>query len=394
MALRIADNFSYQGKLPNFVRDTFETLAEMKAYPDTSIDEGHISLCLEDGKRYKFLSTYTNDPTTGKWRKIIDSALDITSENPIQNKVVTEKFNEIELSITNQIKALQTAATLQYKELTNTLEELDFLITTINTSIDNRINNNEEVISAALTDLEKKKLDSTTTINGHEIGSGLDLTKSDIGLGNVDNTSDANKPVSSATSVALNEKVDKKTGYSLVNDNLITKLEQLPTNSQLTVAQGAITETLSNHVSDTNNPHNVTATQVGLGDYISYTPSTLPVSNPQLTELNKKVNKTFTINGHDLSGNSLTLVKADLVLGNVDNTSDLDKPISTATQEALNELTDSTQEALDTKADDYLVVISLNDLKNIILDNEATIAAVLHELQQRILKLETYEPEE
>ena len=394
MALRIADNFSYQGKLPNFVRDTFETLAEMKAYPDTSIDEGHISLCLEDGKRYKFLSTYTNDPTTGKWRKIIDSVLDITSENPIQNKVVTEKFNEIELSITNQIKALQTAATLQYKELTNTLEELDFLITTINTSIDNRINNNEEVISAALTDLEKKKLDSTTTINGHEIGSGLDLTKSDIGLGNVDNTSDANKPVSSATSVALNEKVDKKIGYSLVNDNLITKLEQLPTNSQLTVAQGAITETLSNHVSDTNNPHNVTAAQVGLGDYSSYTPSTLPVSNPQLTELNKKVNKTFTINGHDLSGNSLTLVKADLVLGNVDNTSDLDKPISTATQEALNELTDSTQEALDTKADDYLVVISLNNLKNIILDNEATVAAVLHELQQRILKLETYESEE
>ena len=44
--------------------------------------------------------------------------------------------------------------------------------------------------------------------------------------------------------------------------------------------------------------------------------------------------------------------------------------------------------------DVYLVVISLNDLRDIILDNEATIAAVLHELQQRILKLETYEPEE
>ena len=33
------------------------------------------------------------------------------------------------------------------------------------------------------------------------------LSKSDVGLGNCDNTSDANKPVSSATQTALNAKV-------------------------------------------------------------------------------------------------------------------------------------------------------------------------------------------
>ena len=35
------------------------------------------------------------------------------------------------------------------------------------------------------------------------------LTKADVGLGNVDNTSDANKPISTATQTALNEKLDK-----------------------------------------------------------------------------------------------------------------------------------------------------------------------------------------
>lgn len=33
------------------------------------------------------------------------------------------------------------------------------------------------------------------------------ITKSDVGLGNVDNTSDANKPISSATQTALNAKI-------------------------------------------------------------------------------------------------------------------------------------------------------------------------------------------
>lgn len=39
----------------------------------------------------------------------------------------------------------------------------------------------------------------------------LTLTKSDVGLANVDNTSDANKPVSTAQQTALNLKVDKTT---------------------------------------------------------------------------------------------------------------------------------------------------------------------------------------
>ena len=67
------------------------------------------------------------------------------------------------------------------------------------------------------------------TIEGQSLeGSGnIDLTKSDVGLSNVDNTSDVNKLVSTATQSALDLKVDKVTGKSLITDTEITRLATL-----------------------------------------------------------------------------------------------------------------------------------------------------------------------
>ena len=49
------------------------------------------------------------------------------------------------------------------------------------------------------------------TIEGQSLlgGGNIDLAKGDVGLGNVDNTSDANKPVSTATQTALDAKTNK-----------------------------------------------------------------------------------------------------------------------------------------------------------------------------------------
>ena len=44
------------------------------------------------------------------------------------------------------------------------------------------------------------------------------LTKADVGLGNVDNTSDANKPISAATQTALNGKLDKTEVVDVTSD--------------------------------------------------------------------------------------------------------------------------------------------------------------------------------
>lgn len=93
MAIKIGANFAYNGKLPNFERDSFETKAAMKAFNENNIDEGHLSYCKEDGNIYQYKSTNTVDATTGKWRIfktdiVVDAALNGTSPNPIQNKAV------------------------------------------------------------------------------------------------------------------------------------------------------------------------------------------------------------------------------------------------------------------------------------------------------------------
>lgn len=46
----------------------------------------------------------------------------------------------------------------------------------------------------------------TTTVNGHALSANVTVTKSDVGLGSVDNTSDADKPISDDTQAALDLK--------------------------------------------------------------------------------------------------------------------------------------------------------------------------------------------
>lgn len=72
-------------------------------------------------------------------------------------------------------------------------------------------------------------------------------TKSDVGLGNADNTSDANKPVSTAQQTALDGKVDKAAGYGLSKNDYsdadkasVTAFNELG----LSVVNGFITQTI------------------------------------------------------------------------------------------------------------------------------------------------------
>lgn len=65
--IQVADNFNYRGKKPNFDRDSFDTLQDMKNYSENSLDDGHICYCKETNKHYKFNSNNQSDPTTGKW---------------------------------------------------------------------------------------------------------------------------------------------------------------------------------------------------------------------------------------------------------------------------------------------------------------------------------------
>lgn len=62
----------------------------------------------------------------------------------------------------------------------------------------------------------------TRTVAGHALSADVTLVKGDVGLGNVDNTADADKPVSTAQQTALDGKVDKVTGKGLSTNDYTT----------------------------------------------------------------------------------------------------------------------------------------------------------------------------
>ena len=78
MAIKIGSNFTFQGQQPNFERDRFATKAAMKAFPETSIDDGHLSYCAEDGNTYQFKSSNSVDNVTGKWR-VFNADVDLSN---------------------------------------------------------------------------------------------------------------------------------------------------------------------------------------------------------------------------------------------------------------------------------------------------------------------------
>ena len=127
------------------------------------------------------------------------------------------------------------------------------------------------------------------------------VTKAQVGLDNVDNTSDVNKPISSATQTALNTKLESS---DIANFETSTELD----------------------TRDTNNRNRTNHTGTQLASTISDFGSSV--------EGNTQVALNTTHRG--LTDNPHSVTKAQVGLGNVDNTSDINKPISSATQTALD----------------------------------------------------------
>ena len=96
MAIKIGSNFTFQGKQPNFERDRFATKAAMKAFPETSIDDGHLSYCAEDGNTYQFKSSNSVDAVTGKWR-VFKADVDL-STYATKDGVATDLAKKVDIS--------------------------------------------------------------------------------------------------------------------------------------------------------------------------------------------------------------------------------------------------------------------------------------------------------
>lgn len=262
---------------------------------------------------------------------------------------------------------------------------------------------------SAITNLESELSSKALAIDltNHENSSNNphSVTKSQVGLGNADNTSDLDKPISTATQTALDLKIDESregqaNGIATLDGAGLVPAAQLPSyvDDVLEYANlagfpvtgelgkiyiaidtgytyrwtgtvyvditgkvdsvdgrtGAVTLTdlyepkntnIQTHIADTNNPHGVTKTQVGLSNVDNTSDADKPVSNAQQTALDSKQDTLVsgtdikTLEGQSLLGSgNIDLTKTDVGLDQVDNTSDANKPVQNVLYGAIGDI--------------------------------------------------------
>ena len=209
------------------------------------------------------------------------------------------------------------------------------------------------VLSAA----DKTKLDGIATgaqVNTVDSVAGktgaVTLVKGDVGLANVDNTSDVNKPVSTAQQTALDGKqpldsdLTAIAGLTPTNDDIVQRKAGVWTNrtpaqvkTDLALTKSDVGLANVDNTSDTNKPIS-TATQTALDGKqpLDADLTAIAALAPADDAIIQRKSSAWVSRTMAQLKTDLALTKSDVGLSNVDNTSDANKPISTATQTALD----------------------------------------------------------
>ncbi|MFM6943075.1 MAG: hypothetical protein ACKOW4_07210 [Aquirufa sp.] len=199
-------------------------------------------------------------------------------------------------------------------------------------SVNLKANATDLALKADITDLNLKAPLASPTFTGNVSG----ITAAMVGLGSVDNTPDVAKPISTATQASL----DLKASITSVNlkanaADLALKADITSLNLKAPIASPTFTGIVSG----------ISASMVGLANVDNTTDLTKPISSATQTALDLKANVTDLEAGLATKAGTasptftgiVSGITASMVgLGNVNNTSDANKPISTATQAALD----------------------------------------------------------
>ena len=221
-----------------------------------------------------------------------NESVSVASDTKLQSNIDTVQFN-----LSQNQTATQTVLDLKVDKVIGkglSSEDYSTVDKTKLAAISGTNTGDQDLSSyATTTNLALKANIMSPTFTGTVSG----ITKSMVGLGNVDNTSDADKAVSTAAQTALDLKVDKVTGKGLSTEDYTTAEK-----AKLAAISG---------------------TNTGDQDLSSYATTTNLALKANI------MSPTFT-------GTVSGITKSMVGLGNVDNTSDADKAVSTAAQTALD----------------------------------------------------------
>jgi hypothetical protein len=178
-------------------------------------------------------------------------ANDIAQEVVDRNEAIATAKAELTTAINKEISDRKAADTANFKELEDAMTFVNDSLEGRIQAIDNNLTKEVQDRKGEINRVEKLISDETATraqadtnvnakVDSHIANKSNPhgVTKAQVGLGNVNNTSDADKPVSTAQATAI---ADAKAAGTLAQTNLTT------------------------HLQDKSNPHQVTRDQLGMG---------------------------------------------------------------------------------------------------------------------------------
>lgn len=178
-------------------------------------------------------------------------ANDIAQEVVDRNEAIATAKTELTTIINKEISDRKAADTANFKELEDAMtfvnDSLEGRIQATDNNLAKEVQNRKGEINRVeklISDETATRAQADTNVN-NKVDSHIanksnphGVTKAQVGLGNVNNTSDADKPVSTAQATAI---ADAKAAGTLAQTNLTT------------------------HIQDKSNPHQVTRDQLGMG---------------------------------------------------------------------------------------------------------------------------------
>ncbi|RAJ33499.1 beta strand repeat-containing protein [Pedobacter cryoconitis] len=186
--------------------------------------------------------------------------------------------------------------------------------------------------------------------NGGTGANDVSTAKKNLGLENVDNTKDADKPISNATKAVLDGKINLVEKAASNGVATLDGTGKIPT-SQIPAMAFSSVDVVGDQASMLNLTGAVVGSTVIRTDQSkSYVLRTLPSSalGNWVEILTPSASPVQSVNGKI---GAVTITKTDVALGNVDNTKDIDKPVSTATSDALLLKEDKVNKSGDVLAD-------------------------------------------
>lgn len=339
--------------------------------------------------------------TNEQLQDVIGPMFDNTASAPISS-TYDDANNRVVISINqSQINhnLLQNVGTNSHVQIDNHISSIANPHNTTKaqvglSNVDNTSDLNKPISTATQTALNSKEnLITAGTITQYWRGdkSWQTLDKAAVGLGNVDNTSDLNKPISNPTQTALNGKENSfasgatnqyfrgdkswqildKTAVGLSNvDNTsdLNKPISTATQTALNSKENSLTAgTITQYLRGDKSWQTLDKTAVGLSNVDNTSDLNKPISNLTQTALNGKENSfaSGTVSQYFRGDKTWqTLDKATVGLSNVDNTSDLNKPISTATQTALNGKANTTHTHTSSQITDFTTAVqAIGDIR-------------------------------